>query len=67
MLRTMDDSSGQLFLLVSPAIENRPVRVIPESSGLKGISQESACEVVSWFAEMVSVSVCCLQLIVNSE
>ena len=50
MLRTIEDSSSQLFLLVCPAKENHPVMAISGSSGLKGISQESPCEVVSWFA-----------------
>lgn len=42
MLGTIEDSSGQLFLLVCPAKENYPVMAISGSSGLKGISQESS-------------------------
>lgn len=41
MLRIIDNNGGQFFSFVFPAKERHPVLAISESSGFKGISQES--------------------------
>lgn len=41
MLRIIDNSGGQFFSFVFPAKESHPVSAISESSGFRGISQES--------------------------
>ena len=67
MLRTIEDSSSQLFLLVSPAKENHPVIWFQSLQALKRFPRSLPWKAVSWFAEMVSVGASCFRLIVNSE